>query len=332
MTAASFNSKNKTFNCLSVVISAYNEQDNIIPLYRKLKRNLVSLQKKHFYNNYEIFFINDGSTDQTKNRIETLCLKDKHVKIISLRKNFGKSTALQTGFHYTKGDVIITLDADMQDDPDEISRFITKIQEGYDIVSGWKINRLDPLEKRIMSKIFNFITRKLSGIRLHDCNCGFKAYRRDVINALYIYGEFHRYIPLLASRNGFSICEIPITHHKRLSGKSKFGTERYLRGMFDAISVIFLLKFYDKPMYFFGKIGLFLFTIGFAICSYLTALWFSGHSIGSRPLLILGVLFLLIGFQSFSIGLIANLIIDNIPQSNKNKFINQIVTKKNNDE
>lgn len=332
MTSASFNSKNKTFNCLSVIISAYNEQDNIIPLYKKLKKNLDNLQKNSFFSNYEIFFINDGSTDRTEDQIKSLSSKDQTVKKISLRKNFGKSTALQTGFYHAKGDIIITLDADMQDDPDEIYRFIEKIQEGYDIVTGWKVNRIDPLEKKIMSKIFNFITRKLSGIHLHDCNCGFKAYRKDVIDSLYIYGEFHRYIPILASRTGFNICEIPVTHHKRLSGKSKFGTERYLRGMFDAISVIFLLKFYDKPMYFFGKIGLFLFTTGFIICSYLTALWFSGHSIGSRPLLILGVLFLLIGFQSFSIGLIANLIIDNIPQSNKNKFINQIVTKKNNDE
>lgn len=311
--------------CLSVIISVYNEEGNIIPLYQKLKKNLVILQKKSLFSKYEICFVNDGSTDSTEEKIKTIVQKDTSAKLISLRKNFGKSIALQTGFQHTQGDIIITLDADLQDDPDDIINFINKIDEGYDLVSGWKTDRHDPLEKKVMSKIFNFITAKISGIPLHDFNCGFKAYRREVVKSLYIYGEFHRYIPLLALRNGFRIGEIPVTHHKRLSGKSKFGTERYLRGMFDAISAVFLLKFYDRPMYFFGKIGLTLFATGFLICSYLTVLWFSGQAIGHRPLLILGVLFLLIGFQSFSLGLIANLVVDNAPKPDKRLFIRQII-------
>lgn len=288
---------------------------------------MVTLQKKSLIFQYEICFVNDGSTDATEEKIRAIVKKDTHTKLISLRQNFGKSIALQTGFQYSRGDVIITLDADLQDDPDDIVNFINKIDEGYDLVSGWKISRHDPLEKRVMSKIFNFITAKISGIPLHDFNCGFKAYRREVVKSLYVYGEFHRYIPLLALRNGFKIGEIPVTHHKRLSGKSKFGTERYLRGMFDALSAVFLLKFYDRPMYFFGKIGLALFAVGFIICSYLSALWFSGQAIGHRPLLILGVLFLLIGFQSFSLGLIANLIVDNAAKPDKSVFIRQIINE-----
>lgn len=319
------NGVSKMHECLSVIISVYNEEGNIIPLYQKLKKNLVILQKKSLFSKYEICFVNDGSTDSTEEKIKTIVQKDADAKLISLRKNFGKSIALQTGFQHTQGDVIITLDADLQDDPDDIINFINKIDEGYDLISGWKTDRHDPLEKKVMSKIFNFITAKISGIPLHDFNCGFKAYRREVVKSLYIYGEFHRYIPLLALRNGFRIGEIPVTHHKRLSGKSKFGTERYLRGMFDAISAVFLLKFYDRPMYFFGKIGLALFAAGFLICSYLTVLWFSGQAIGHRPLLILGVLFLLIGFQSFSLGLIANLVVDNAPKPDKRLFIRQII-------
>ena len=288
---------------------------------------MATLQKKSLIFQYEICFVNDGSTDATEEKIRAIAKKDTHTQLISLRQNFGKSIALQTGFQYSRGDVIITLDADLQDDPDDIVNFINKIDEGYDLVSGWKISRHDPLEKRVMSKIFNFITAKISGIPLHDFNCGFKAYRREVVKSLYVYGEFHRYIPLLALRNGFKIGEIPVTHHKRLSGKSKFGTERYLRGMFDALSAVFLLKFYDRPMYFFGKIGLALFAVGFIICSYLSALWFSGQAIGHRPLLILGVLFLLIGFQSFSLGLIANLIVDNAAKPDKSVFIRQIINE-----
>ena len=324
--------KNLNSRKLSIVIPAYNEEDSIKPLYDEIEASVAKLIKNHKIQDYEILFVNDGSSDNTEKNIVKLTA-DKRVKLISLRKNFGKSKALQVGFQHICGDIIVTMDADLQDDPAELANFIAKLDEGYDMVSGWKFNRLDPLEKTLPSKLFNFVTSKVSGIKIHDFNCGFKAYRKEVVKSLNIYGEFHRYIPVLALRNGFKITEITVKHHKRQFGKSKFGMERYLRGMFDAVSALFLLKFYDKPMYFFGKIGLGLFMVGFLICSYLTALWFAGYAIGGRPLLILGVLFILVGFQSFSLGLIANIIIDNVDKrGNNDVLISKTVNEESSDD
>lgn len=324
--------KNLNSRKLSIVIPAYNEEDSIKPLYDEIEASVAKLIKNHKIQDYEILFVNDGSSDNTEKNIVKLTA-DKRVKLISLRKNFGKSKALQIGFQHICGDIIVTMDADLQDDPVELANFIAKLDEGYDMVSGWKFNRLDPLEKTLPSKLFNFVTSKVSGIKIHDFNCGFKAYRKEVVKSLNIYGEFHRYIPVLALRNGFKITEITVKHHKRQFGKSKFGMERYLRGMFDAVSALFLLKFYDKPMYFFGKIGLGLLMVGFLICSYLTALWFAGYAIGGRPLLILGVLFILVGFQSFSLGLIANIIIDNVDKrGNNDVLISKTVNEESSDD
>lgn len=324
--------KNLNSRKLSIVIPAYNEEDSIKPLYDEIEASVAKLIKNHKIQDYEILFVNDGSSDNTEKNIIKLTA-DKRVKLISLRKNFGKSKALQIGFQHVCGDIIVTMDADLQDDPAELANFIAKLDEGYDMVSGWKFNRLDPLEKTLPSKLFNFVTSKVSGIKIHDFNCGFKAYRKEVVKSLNIYGEFHRYIPILALRNGFKITEITVKHHKRQFGKSKFGMERYLRGMFDAVSALFLLKFYDKPMYFFGKIGLGLLMVGFLICSYLTALWFAGYAIGGRPLLILGVLFILVGFQSFSLGLIANIIIDNVDKrGNNDVLISKTVNEESSDD
>ena len=236
--------------------------------------------------------------------------EDENVHYIAFRKNFGKAAALQAGFRHSTGDIIITMDADLQDDPKEIPRFIEKIDEGYDLVSGWKYNRLDPLEKRLPSKLFNKVTSTLSGVKLHDFNCGFKAYRKEVVKSIDIYGELHRYIPVLAHRKGFRIAEITVAHHKREFGKSKYGFERYLRGLFDSLNTSFLSKFYDRPMYFFGKIGLLLFIIGFLICAYLTGCWFAGYTIGNRPLLLLGALCIILGVQSISTGFIGDMIVD----------------------
>lgn len=202
------------------------------------------------------------------------------------------------------------MDADLQDDPIEIKNFINKIDEGYDLVSGWKVNRLDPLEKRLPSKLFNKVTSKMSGVNLHDFNCGFKAYRREVTDSLDIYGELHRYIPVLAYRKGFRIAEIPVHHNKRKFGKSKYGMERYLRGWFDSMSVSFISKYYDRPMYFFGRIGLGMFGIGFIFCLILTIEWLMGMAIGTRPLLLFGVMMILLGVQFFSIGLIGDMLVD----------------------
>ncbi len=316
-------------NCLSLVIPVFNEEGSLAKLYDVVTNNLRKLIEEKRIGRYEICFVSDGANDRSEVIIRDFVQNDKYVFLICLRRNFGKSRALQAGFRRVHGDVIITMDADLQDDPKEIKNFLDKIEEGFDLVSGWKFNRLDPLEKKIPSKLFNFVTSKCSGIALHDFNCGFKAYRREVVDSINVYGEFHRYIPVLAVRNGFKVTEIPVEHHKRSFGKSKFGTERYLRGLFDAISALFLLKYWDRPMYFFGKIGLFLFLIGFLICAYLTLLWFSGQAIGGRPLLVLGVLFILIGVQAVLIGLVANIIVDAMVKKSDDVCIREIVGGRN---
>lgn len=311
---------------LSLVIPVYNEEDSLNNLFSEMLKSIRNLEKKKLISGYEILMIDDGSTDNSEKIILKKASQNQAIKLISLRRNFGKSRALQIGFQYAKGDIIITLDADLQDDPKEFEHFIRKINEGYDLVSGWKKKRLDPMEKCLPSKIFNFITSLFSGIHLHDFNCGFKAYRKEVVKNISIYGEFHRYIPVLAKKYGFKITEISVLHHKRQYGVSKFGFERYLRGFFDAFSVLFLQRYYDKPMYFFGMLGFIFGFLGFVICAYLSILWFGGESIGHRPLLFLGVLFILVGVQFFSIGLIGNMITDaNERKQPQDVFVKKVV-------
>ncbi len=289
---------------LSIIVPMYNEEESIQLLYEKIIENVAELYS------YEIIFIDDGSTDASVKKVKELIAADPKVHLIVFRRNFGKAAALQAGFRNSTGEIIVTMDADLQDDPKEIPRFISKLEEGYDLVSGWKKKRHDPLEKRLPSKLFNKVTSHLSGVHLHDFNCGFKAYRREVVENLDVYGELHRYIPVLAYRKGFRITEIEVEHHAREFGKSKYGFERYLRGLFDSMTVAFLGKFYDRPMYFFGKIGLVLCALGGLICGYLTILWFMGQGIGSRPLLLLGVLLLILGVQMFSTGFIGDMLVD----------------------
>lgn len=295
---------------ISIVIPVYNEQDSICELYNNIITNVSKVIFNELISDYEIWFISDGCTDNSERVIKELIEKDKKVHLIVFRKNFGKAAALQSGFYHANGDIIVTMDADLQDDPAEISRFIEKLDEGYDLVSGWKFNRHDPLEKRLPSKLFNKVTSTLSGVKLHDFNCGFKAYRKEVVKSIDIYGEMHRYIPVLANRKGFRITEITVTHHKREHGKSKYGLERYLRGLFDFMTTSFLSRFYDRPMYFFGRIGGVLFLTGFFICSYLTWCWMNGNIISGRPLLLLGILCLILGVQSISTGFIGDMIVD----------------------
>ncbi|MCI8566651.1 MAG: glycosyltransferase family 2 protein [Lachnospiraceae bacterium] len=291
-------------NMLSIIIPMYNEEESVPELYKRIVQHVKD------WGPYEIYFIDDGSTDQSVQKVKEIIEKDKQVHLIVFRKNFGKAAALQAGFRNVVGDIVITMDADLQDDPKEIPRFIAKLEEGYDMVSGWKRKRHDPLEKRLPSKLFNKVTSHLSGVHLHDFNCGFKAYRREVVESIDVYGELHRYIPVLADRKGFRIAEIEVEHHAREYGKSKYGFERYLRGLFDSMTVAFLGKFYDRPMYFFGKIGLALCMAGGGICMYLTVLWLMGYGIGGRPLLMLGVLLLILGVQMFSTGLIGDMLVD----------------------
>lgn len=298
---------------ISIIIPAYNEQDSLAELYHQILLALDDIPQKSKNNetfDYELWFVNDGSTDNTEKIVESIMEHDDNVHLVSLRSNFGKSIALDTAFQHVTGDIIFTIDADLQDEPSEFSRFIEKIDAGFDLVVGWKRNRLDSAEKRIPSIIFNFVTSRLSGIKLHDIDCGFKCFRKDAIKSLRLYGDLHRFIPLLLQRNGFRITEIVVNHRRRQYGKSKYGIERYLRGLFDCFTVIFLLKYSFRPMYLFGLFGIIFITAGFIICLYLTWLWFNGVRIGDRPLLLLGILLLILGIQSISTGLIGNLIVD----------------------
>ena len=298
---------------VSFVIPVYNEEKSLEKLYGEIGRSIEqSRREEHDWeiSEYEVFFINDGSVDSSEEVIKEMIAADSRIRLISFRKNFGKAAALEAGFRHCAGDIIFTMDADLQDDPAEISRFIEKLEEGYDLVSGWKYNRKDPLEKRLPSKLFNWVTARASGVELHDFNCGFKAYRREVVKGIDVYGEFHRYIPVFAQRKGFKIAEITVHHNKREFGKSKYGFERYTRGLLDSISSVFLLKYYDKPMYFFGKWGIISLLIGVILCGYLTVEWLLGDYIGTRPLLQLGILCIITGIQLFSIGFIGNLIVD----------------------
>ena len=297
-------------NIISIIIPAYNEEGSLPELYHQIILSIDGMLKNGTISQYELMFVNDGSTDATEKILFDLHEKDNNVRIISLRRNFGKATALNAGLRHVKGDIIFTIDADLQDDPKEFPRFIEKLEKGYDLVVGWKMNRMDPAKKRLPSKLFNTVTSGFSGVNLHDHDCGFKAFRREVADSLDLYGELHRYIPVLAHRQGFRITEIPVEHHKREYGYSKYGIERYLRGLFDFMTTVFLIRYSDRPMYFFGKIGLLCLTVGFAICSYLTVIWFMGNPIGSRPLLVLGVLLILLGIQFISTGFIGNLLVD----------------------
>jgi len=288
---------------ISVVVPLLNEQDSLQELTTQVRGQLTQLQKT-----FEIIFVDDGSTDDSFNILLKLKEHIPQIRIIRFRRNFGKSAALSEGFKRAQGEIVITMDADLQDDPAEIPRLIEKLDDNLDLVSGWKQKRHDPLTKTIPSKLFNYTTRKLSGIKIHDFNCGLKAYRKDVIKAIPVYGELHRYLPVLSHWQGFKVGEIVVTHHARKFGKSKFGARRFFSGFFDLLTVLFITRYRQKPLHLFGFFGLSLSLIGLLILLYLTVIWFQGQGIGHRPLLFLGVLLVIVGAQSFSLGLIGEMI------------------------
>jgi len=288
---------------LSIVIPLFNEEESLIELTEKITRVVENLKIS-----YELYYIDDGSTDNSLNVLKQLRDKNSHIKLLSFRRNSGKSAALSEGFKIVTGDIVITMDADLQDDPGEIPALIEKINSGCDLVSGWKKKRYDPIQKTIPSKLFNFITSVLTGLKIHDINCGLKAYRREVIKEIPVYGELHRYLPVLAHWRGFKVDEIIVKHHPRKHGKTKFGLERFFNGFFDLLTVLFLTRYRQKPLHLFGYFGLFSFLSGFGISIYLTILWLQGQGIGQRPLLFLGILLIIVGIQSFSIGLIGEMI------------------------
>lgn len=300
----------ETFTGISVVIPVYNEDDNVLELYKKIK-SIMSAQNKA----YEIIFIDDGSNDNTFQDLSAIHENDDRVKILRFRNNFGKAAALSKGFEYAKGNIVITMDGDLQDDPEEIPNFLDKINEGYDLVSGWKYDRKDPITKTIPSKIFNILTRKITGVHIHDFNCGFKAYRSDVTKSIRIYGELHRYIPVIAFWKGYRVGEIKVKHHARRHGKSKYGSRRLLKGFLDLITIKFLSGFSARPLHFFGTFGFLFFVSGFIICLYLTIMHvlfiFEGvpeWEIRMRPLLLMGTLLIISGIQLISVGLIGEMI------------------------
>ena len=294
---------------ISVVVPVFNEEGSLEKLSNALKNGLEDC-KRLGYSDYDIWFVSDGSTDGSEKLIRGLIEHDSRIKLIVFRKNFGKAAALQAGFTHSNGDVVVTMDSDLQDDPAEIKDMLALLDEGYDMISGWKRNRNDPLEKRLPSKLFNKVTSIMSGVKLHDFNCGFKAYKREVLDSIDVYGELHRYIPVLASRRGFNIGEMEVLNHKREHGKSKYGIERYLRGLFDSLTTTFLSRYYDRPMHFFGRVGLIFLFVGLLICLVLGVQWLMGESIGSRPLLILGILAIILGVQSISTGFIGDMLVD----------------------
>lgn len=290
---------------ISFVIPAKNEEDSIRILYNEI----VHVNKK-INHNFEIVFIDDGSTDQTFKVLKEIQKEDRRIKIIKFRGNFGKSAALQAGFNQVKGDIIFTLDADLQDDPKEIPIFLKKLEEGYDLVSGWKKQRNDPtIGKVLPSRIVNFLTRKLTGLNIHDTNCGFKAYRREVIKNLNLYGELYRFIPVIAAKQNFKVGEVIVEHRSRKYGKTKFGWGRGIKGILDLLTIVFLTGYLRRPGHFFGTLGLLAFFLGFLIGIYIAYLRLTTGTIQYRqPLLFLGILLMIIGIQLISTGLLGEMI------------------------
>jgi Glycosyltransferases involved in cell wall biogenesis len=291
---------------ISVVIPIYNEERSVALLYEELQAALDPLDDE-----WEAVYVDDGSTDGSFGALTRLHARTANVRVVRLRRNFGKAAALAAGFAQAQGDVVVTLDGDRQDDPAEIPRLLAKLDEGFDLVSGWKTHRRDPITRRVPSKIFNWVAGRMSGLRLHDMNCGLKAYRDEVVRGLVLYGELHRFIPVLAYERGYRVAELPVNHRPREHGRSRYGVERYLRGFLDLLTVSFMGRYRHRPLHLFGGLGLILGLVGFAVLAYLTAVKLSGHAIGQRPLLTLGVLLVVVGLQFFSLGLIGEMITSN---------------------
>jgi glycosyltransferase involved in cell wall biosynthesis len=288
---------------ISVVVPVHDEERSVKPLYDELRAALDPLDR-----GWEAVFVDDGSTDGSFAALTRLHADADNVRVVRLRRNFGKAAALAAGFRHAEGDVVVTIDSDLQDDPAEIPRLLAKLDEGFDLVSGWKTQRRDPWSRRLLSRIFNSVVGRVSGLPLHDMNCGLKAYRADVVRNLRIYGELHRFLPVLAHDRGYRVAELPVNHRPREHGRSRYGVERYFRGFLDFLTVWFMGRYRHRPLHLFGGLGFLLATIGTALLVYLTALKLSGEAIGHRPLLTLGVLLMVVGLQLFSLGLLSELI------------------------
>ena len=291
---------------ISVVIPLLNEEESLELLYQQLADVLSPLGRS-----YEIIFVDDGSRDHSFQLLKQLHERDAHVRVIRFRRNFGQSAAFAAGFDFARGEVIITMDADLQNDPQDIPRLLDKINEGYDVVSGWRVHRQDKfVTRRIPSKIANALIGQVTGVHLHDYGCSLKAYRYDVVKNIKLYGEMHRFIPALASWMGTEVAEIPVNHHARQFGKSKYGLGRIVRVVLDLLTVKFLLQYSTRPAQIFGFLGISSLALGTLVGAYLAMLKLVfGQSIGNRPLLLLAVLMIVFGVQLITTGLIGELLI-----------------------
>ena len=318
---------------LSFVIPVYNEEATLKLLFERIKE--VMFQEK--IDEYEVIFIDDGSHDRSWMQVQELAqLYPNLVRGIKLRRNFGKSAALSAGFRKSTGNIIFTLDADLQDDPAEIPKFLQHLGSGFDLVSGWRKRRNDPLSKTLPSKLYNAVTSRMTGVQLQDMNCGYKDYRKEVLESIKLYGELHRYIPVLANNLGFRIGEVVVQHHPRKHGKSKYGWERYARGLIDLLTVLATTHYLHKPGHLFGGVGLFFGAIGLVSLTYLTILWFLNLGgmhfgpIGTRPLLFFGILGTLLSVQLMSLGILAELITRNVDADYVDKQISEVLDDENN--
>lgn len=299
-------SRVNSFKKISVVIPLFNEEESLRPLAAEIKKVFSEMQQV----DYEVLFIDDGSSDKSPEVLKELYRESNKFKFIQFNRNYGKSAALSVGFKHTTGDIVITMDADLQDDPKEIPSLLDKINEGYDLVSGWKKIRHDPFIKRTTSRIFNFVTSLTTGIKIHDFNCGLKAYKKEVIKSLNVYGEMHRYLPVLAQWNGFKVAEIPVQHHVRRYGKTKFGASRFIKGYLDLITIIFTTRYLKRPLHLFGTVGSLTFLAGLVINAILSIEWaFFKMPLSNRPMLLLGILLIILGVQFFSLGLLGEMIV-----------------------
>lgn len=293
---------------VSIIVPLKDEQDTVQELVMQVTSAFKQIDQSRAALK-EIVLVDDGSIDNTWQEIFKVINQHPEVTGVRLRRNFGKATALQAGIRHSQGNLIVTMDGDLQDDPKEISRFLDAIHNGSDLVSGWKKERKDPLGKTLPSKIFNRVTASISGVPLHDFNCGFKAYRREVFDNIRLYGELHRFIPAFAHAAGFRVSELVVQHHPRRFGKSKYGVSRLLKGFIDLLTVVTITRFNSRPGHLFGGIGFFIGAIGLFIFVYLCSLWIGGAAIGGRPLLLVSVLLMTVGVQVTTFGMVAELIV-----------------------
>lgn len=305
MTRERLRNSNTMATKLSVIVPVLNERGNVKPLAKEILEELSALT---FHG--ELIFVDDGSSDGTGEVIDGLADAESRVRAVHLRRNFGKAAALTTGFRYSVGELVLTIDGDGQDCPAEIPRLLEKLEEGYDLVSGWKENRQDPWHKRLVSRAYNYLTSLLGGLRLRDHNSGFKLYRREVLDRIDLVGEMHRFVTVMAHWQGFSVTEIPVRHRARRSGQSKYGLARIFKGAFDFLTVVLTTRYQLRPLHLFGTTGLVFTIAGVGVLAYLTILWFLGERpIGTRPLLFLGLLLTMVGVQVITTGLVAELVI-----------------------